>query len=320
MRSGPLRRAAATAAAHVPQRTHFKSLVSFARAPGFRQASLESLRLPVDLVPITDVGAFVIPDVVTESEEAALLSFTTPLFERLPYSHAHVDALIHHFKEFYRPYDQVIARALNPTSDDFNGIVPLDCKVAVDDRVLDIAADVFRRLHGLVAGAYLPSIPLTNRVHFLQIHGDGFIRAHVDESRNSSGVVAGLTLGSGRAMTLTHPHHPGAKVDLLLAPRSFYILASRARYEWLHSVDWEEEDENHLRRIVESSASAEPGAALAKLSVHRAQRREVAVGSPVFFEGQDSGLRRGTRTALIFRGVSPMELMLRRMRDKKAHT
>jgi hypothetical protein len=135
-------------------------------------------------------------------------------------------------------------------------------------------------------------------VHFLQLHGDGFIRAHVDESRNSSGIVAGLCLGSARVMTLTNKQFPGVKVELLLAPRAIYCLTGRARYEWEHSVDWTADDEEHILR--------------AKGSI-------VACGSEVFFESKPTGFLRSTRFAMIFRGISPMELLMHRTKMPHRH-
>ena len=53
------------------------------------------------------------------------------------------------------------------------------------------------------------------------------------------------------------------------------------------------------------------------LSATKTHKAGTVIGSPVMFEGTDSGLKRDTRSAIIFRGVSPMELMMMRMQAKK---
>ncbi|KAH8609153.1 putative 2OG Fe(II) oxygenase superfamily [Trypanosoma vivax] len=261
-------------------RDGLRSYVSFRHAPRFRQAKPEEAigvstkRIPPDCVP-----AFVIPDIVNEREEQALLHMTEPWFSRLPFSEGHMDALIHHYKEFYRSYAELAGAGAE------HGCCPADPHA--------IAA--LRKCHG-VASEYLPGIPLDDRVHFLRLSGNGFIRAHVDDSRNSSGIVAGLSLGTARVMTLTHPEHPGQRVELMLAPRTLYVLIGTARYNWAHSTDWEADDTEH---------------------VERARGRPVMDGPPLVFDGSETTFRRGERTAVIFRGISPMELLRQRMAKKK---
>ncbi|RNE98332.1 alkylated DNA repair protein alkB like protein 7 [Trypanosoma rangeli] len=130
---------------------------------------------------------------------------------------------------------------------------------------------------------------------FLRLSASGFISAHLDDSRNSSGIVAGLRLGSARAMTLKHPRRPEERVELLLAPHTFYGLIGNACYEWEHSVDWEAVDNEHLERV--------RGNLLAK-------------GSPIVFDGRKTQYKRAERTAIIFRGVPPLEPLLSKMQKK----
>jgi hypothetical protein len=248
-------------------------LLSFTRAAGYRQASKEEwISRASDLEP-TAVPVYVIPDAITETEEAAILRFTDTIFAPLDFAAGHYDNLIERYKELYRNWATLNEETIAATTGDRDGAVAT-CQAL--RRVRDVAQE------------YVPHVPLQERVHFLQLEPQGYIRAHADEQRNSSAVVAGLTLASGRVMTLTHPDRPGPQIDMLLAPRSLYILAGAARNDWHHSVD------------AEGPAPQPP-----------------APGSIVRFEGRDSGLRRERRTAVIFRGCSPMELFMSRMADKK---
>ncbi|RNF04804.1 alkylated DNA repair protein alkB like protein 7 [Trypanosoma conorhini] len=261
--------------------------VSLRYAPSFRLpqpsevVGVATKRIPPDCVP-----AFVVPEVIDAAEEQALLALAAPWFARLPYNDGHMDSLIHHFKEFYRPYRELVGEAA--------GDVNRSCCDALDEATLTLARNALRRCRKL-ASEYLVNIPLDDRVHFLRLSGSGFIRAHVDDSRNSSGIVAGLCLSSARVMTLTHPKHPGERLELLLAPRAFYVLIGSARYEWEHSVDWETDDPEHLRRV---------------------RGELLAEGNPVVFDGKETPHRREERTAIIFRGVPPMQLLLSKMQKK----
>ena len=273
------------------------------------------------------IQVYVIPNLISSGEEALLQRYADMQFDRLPFERAHEDALIHHYKEFYRAAGGLLGGdapeedhgvAVGPmgalgqhmssttgTSSETSSIPSL-YNLGTEGERLDppaftqeeegSMASALRRCRA-AAREYLPMIPLQERVHFIRIHGDGFIRAHVDESRNSSGIVAGLTLNTGRVMSLTHPtKFPGARIDMLLAPRSFYILTGSARYEWLHSVDWTDDDAAHNTRM-----RAAPEGNAGGLD-----------GEEVVFGGSPTGLRRGVRTGLIMRGVSPMELLMRR--------
>lgn len=273
--------------------------VSFQSAPGFSQAPKSTIGMAPKDVPERSVQCYVVPEVISVEEEQSLLDYTAPWFDRLPYADGHVDGLIHHYKEFYRPYtglmtdDTLFEEASSTASSSSKGSLLLEGVRESRMQSVRSALSVCRRL----SREHLPFIPVQERVHFLQLHGDGFIRAHVDESRNSSGIVAGLTLGSGRVMSLTNKRFPNKRVDLLLAPRSFYVLCGAARHEWEHSVDWTVDDDEHLLR---------------------AKKSHVAEGSPVLFEDQPTGFTRGMRTAVIFRGLAPMELLMHRMKDKEA--
>lgn len=290
------------------------SLVSFRHAPAFRPAP-PGTNFKHDPA---EVPCFVLPDVVSEAQEAALLHASGTWFDRVDSITNHVDQLIHHYKEFYRPLQELLVaqsplladalqhakRVQEETTTEPTGTQKPSCSgsqqgeprsPAVIGQDVALCQSAIRRCHTLAQQA-LATVPLSHRVHFLQLTGSGFIRAHVDEARNSCGIVAGLTLGSARVMSLTHPKHPSQRIDLFLKPRSFYMLLGTARTEWEHSVDWLRDDEEHQQR----------------------ERQSLVVdGSEVLFDGQPTGLHRHTRTAVIFRGVSPMDLLMHRMRQEE---
>jgi hypothetical protein len=279
-----------------------KSLVSFSRAPGFAPIAKEVfLSTPIKAIPFNQIPAYVIPEVITQEQEQDTLKYMGLLFDRLPFVEGHVDKLIHHYKEFYRSCGQIL--------DEKQGLPELDDIKAGQDmqQAKGNIRDVIRNCKAL-AQTFIPNIPVVDRVHFLQLHTSGFIRAHVDESRNSSGCVAGVTLGTARVMTLTHPNYPGAKIDMLLAPRSMYVIAGTARTEWEHSVDWEQDDDEHLMRAaLETDEHGAP----------KGVRSDTDYTQPVMFEGKPSGFFRGTRNALIFRGVSPMDLFIHKVKQNQ---
>lgn len=251
-----------------------ESYVSLKFAPSFVHVpESEAIGKSVRSLPENGVTAYVIPEVITKAEEEALLSLSSTWFKPLPFNGSHADGLIHHYKEFYRSYESL----LNQSDID---------KVAISG---------LKKARAL-ALHYLPHIPVDDRVHFLQLEADGFIRAHVDETRNSSGLIGGLVLGSARVMTLTHPDHEGERVELLLAPRAFYAIIGSARYTWAHSVDWIQDDEQHLQRILKSGSES---------------------GKKIHFDGKQTDFSRGCRQAIIFRGVSPLHLLQHRMATGK---
>ncbi|CCW68570.1 unnamed protein product [Phytomonas sp. Hart1] len=279
------------------------NLLSMRRAPSFLHPPAESvIGKNLKDIPENWVTAYVTPEVITREEEQALLRLADPWFARLEYNDAHADGLIHHYMEFYRSYNNLTQQlrsgftsstVLSTSGQTEEHVGSENCtKPNLDTKDKQLVCGALERVRGL-AEHYLSHIPIDDRVHFLRLKGSGFIRAHVDESRNSSGIVAGLCLNAGRVMTLTHPKHPGEVVELLLAPRCLYTLIGRARYNWEHSVDWAQDDEEHIKRIKKSL---------------------VVEGTSIYFDGKDTGLTRHTRTAIIFRGVSPMQLFASRMR------
>jgi alkylated DNA repair protein alkB family protein 7 len=89
--------------------------------------------------------------------------------------------------------------------------------------------------------------------HAIELHPEGELRAHVDSTRFSGGLVAGLSLATPAILRLQHPPEGDDKdtgaasssntkgrvnghVDLLLPPRSLYALTGRSRYDYTHEL------------------------------------------------------------------------------------
>ena len=97
-------------------------------------------------------------------------------------------------------------------------------------------AAVVAKLKGLVRSvvgrevAFLPP-------HLIDLAPSGLIAPHVDSVKFSGGLIAGLSLASPRIMRLTpEPGKPGGVIELLLEPRSLYVLTGPLRYEFAHEV------------------------------------------------------------------------------------
>ncbi len=92
-------------------------------------------------------------------------------------------------------------------------------------------------------------------VHAIELAADGVINRHVDSVKFSGGIVAGVSLASPSIMRLsrTFTHRKEHYVDMLLPPRSLYILKGEARYDWHHEilrgVCWNGEIVNYARRV-----------------------------------------------------------------------
>lgn len=272
--------------------------------------SIEQLcqpRLPCEVIP-----AFVIPDVISQQDHDLVVEYNKRLFDRLDYSDGHYDSLITKYKEFYRSQEEIQQQSSIPELDGHPN----------RDKIEEAVRRVMRTARE-VAQQYSPNVPLADRVHFLQLDANGIIKAHADEERNSSSLVAGLCFTSARVMTLTKPRNDAEKergkfagscggdddvkkkeqhdeehddgfIELLIQPRSLYILAGSARYEWFHSVD-------------------EPAAVTSSFAASHYPTNPQP-GDAIWFRGEaHPTFKREMRSVMIWRGVSPRELFQRRM-------
>lgn len=81
--------------------------------------------------------------------------------------------------------------------------------------------------------------------HVIDLHKDGSIAPHVDSIKFSGDIVSGLSLLSTRVLRLTPDrYHPRPldqpqlpnQIDILLRPRSLYILTGPLRYNYAHAI------------------------------------------------------------------------------------
>ncbi len=72
----------------------------------------------------------------------------------------------------------------------------------------------------------------------IELAEDGEINCHVDSVKFSGGVVAGVSLVSASVMRISRIFENGKEyyVDMVLPPRSLYILKDEARYDWDHEI------------------------------------------------------------------------------------
>lgn len=269
-----------------------RDLVSFKFAnPKYRECeSMEELsqpRLDPNVIP-----AFIIPDVISQEDMRLVLEYKNRLFNRLPYCDDHIDALITNYKEFYRSEQELHD---NPSIPELTGHPE---KEQIEEAVRRVASTCRN-----IAQQHSINVPLADRVHFLQLDAKGIIKAHADEERNSSSIVAGLCFSSARVMTLTKPKDKNSLtpepndedgwIEMLIQPRSLYILAGPARYEWFHSVD----ETSSKNTVVPYPEPHE--------------------GDPIWFRGEPHPtFKREMRSVMIWRGVSPRELFQRRLGKK----
>ena len=75
--------------------------------------------------------------------------------------------------------------------------------------------------------------------HLIDLAPSGFIAPHVDSVKFSGELIAGLSLMSTRVMRLTRESGEGEDgdvIELLLQPRSLYLLTGPLRYDFAHEV------------------------------------------------------------------------------------
>ncbi|GBG32680.1 Alpha-ketoglutarate-dependent dioxygenase alkB-like 7, mitochondrial [Hondaea fermentalgiana] len=174
--------------------------------------------------------AVVFPDAISQEEHDALVEEilhgasdrAMRKFRKRKYQEDHWDAVIVGYKEIERAmplWPPALASVLQ----------------RMQDFVQRYLEEHVERVNGPLE--YLPP-------HIIDLAADGEIRPHVDSIKFSGEVVAGLSLLSTRTMSLRKgrddPHaytKDEPAVDLLLPPRSLYILCNRARFDMGHSVE-----------------------------------------------------------------------------------
>lgn len=142
-------------------------------------------------------------DFISVEEENTLLTEIEPYLKRLRYEHDHWDNAIHAYRETERKHwSEVNKNILN--------------------RVKSVAFEQ-------------TEIPLPY-THVLDIEKDGYIKPHIDSVRFCGRTIAGLSLLSPSVMRLALENNKTKYGDLLLLPRSLYIMRDKSRYEFTHEL------------------------------------------------------------------------------------
>ncbi|XP_038627713.1 alpha-ketoglutarate-dependent dioxygenase alkB homolog 7, mitochondrial [Tachyglossus aculeatus] len=147
--------------------------------------------------------AVVRPDFLSVDEEAALSRELDPQLRRRRYQFDHWDAAIHGFRETEKSRWSEPSRAI---------------------------------LQRVRAAAFDPNQPQLPLVHVLDLDQSGYIKPHVDSVKFCGSTIAGLSLLSASVMRLVDSRDPQQWLELLLEPRSLYILRGPARYDFSHQI------------------------------------------------------------------------------------
>ncbi|XP_023941994.2 alpha-ketoglutarate-dependent dioxygenase alkB homolog 7, mitochondrial [Bicyclus anynana] len=145
----------------------------------------------------------ILPNFVSEEEEAALLAEVEPQLKKMRYEYDHWDNAIEGYRETER------GKWNNQNE-------------AVLSRVKEMA--------------FAPKAELLPYVHVLDLAAGGHIKPHVDAVRFCGDTIAGLCLASSAVMRLTHEKKPHVALDALLERRCLYIMSGVARYDFSHAV------------------------------------------------------------------------------------
>ncbi|GAB1610727.1 alpha-ketoglutarate-dependent dioxygenase alkB homolog 7, mitochondrial-like [Argonauta hians] len=143
------------------------------------------------------------PDFVSVEEEKSLLGELEPYLKRLRYEYDHWDDAIHGYRETEKKQ--------------WN----------------DSNQSIIQRIHSVAFQSSESPLPY---VHVLDINKDGYIKAHVDSVRFCGRTIAGVSLLSASIMRLVCEKDATKSADILLLPRSLYILRDKARFDFTHEV------------------------------------------------------------------------------------
>ncbi|XP_064606836.1 alpha-ketoglutarate-dependent dioxygenase alkB homolog 7, mitochondrial-like [Liolophura sinensis] len=142
-------------------------------------------------------------DFISEEEEHHLLEEMIPYLSRLRYEYAHWDNAIHGYRETERKHWTARNKVI---------------------------------LERVKQFAFPPTVSALAYVHILDLAEDGYIKPHIDAVRFCGDTIAGLSLLSPCVMRLVNDKDKMKFANILLQPRSLYIMKDRARYEYTHEV------------------------------------------------------------------------------------
>ena len=176
------------------------------------------------------------PEFLSVAEEKALLDELQPRLDaKGDFEQAHMDKVIEGYREL----------EVKPSQWDASGA----------------GADVIARAEEAMRGAAEPGGhwgALLPEVHVLELAAEGQIDAHVENTSFLGDALGGISLVSECVMRLRegdgYQNVGESTVDLLLPPRSLYVLFGKARYDYTHQItddaqSWRGEAIPRARRV-----------------------------------------------------------------------
>ncbi|XP_078658395.1 alpha-ketoglutarate-dependent dioxygenase alkB homolog 7, mitochondrial-like [Branchiostoma floridae x Branchiostoma belcheri] len=170
-----------------------------------------------EVVQVCQRDMLVHENFITEEEEQILFEEVESKLKRhLRYEYDHWDDAIHGYKEIERS--------------DWS----------------DQSQPILQRVRRL---AFPPGVPQLHLVHVLDLAKDGWIKPHVDSVKFAGNTIAGLSLLSPCVMRLVHNDNKAWVADVLLKPRSLYIMRDAIRYDYTHEILKTEESKFHGEEV-----------------------------------------------------------------------
>merc|ERR1712226_181849 len=158
-----------------------------------------------------------IPNFITSSQEAKILSECEKRFKKLKYQRDHWDDAIVGFREFESS---------------------------------NWSADTLEIINRVKHEASFKNTP-KQLVHVLDIEASGFIKPHVDSERYCGDKVASISLLSDSVMRLVNKTEADHHVTLFLPRLSLYVLSDEFRYDYTHEILKDDESyfgDDHVKR------------------------------------------------------------------------
>lgn len=172
---------------------------------------------------------FFFPEAVSEEEQRLLLDEVQPRLRRKQYSGSHWDNVIVDYK----------VRTLPPLVLTLSQSYPFHIVLQETELLRwnnPACGEIIERLKEQIREC----LQLDQSVVFLPPHvvdlsPQGYIQPHVDSVKFSGGFIAGLSLLSTRILRLVHVHDK-KQAEVLVEPRSLYVLSHKLRYEYEHGI------------------------------------------------------------------------------------
>jgi len=161
----------------------------------------------------------VLPEFITAAEEASLIAELEPRLHARPVEETHADKVITGYREL----------EVKPGGWEGGGGSVGAAVVARAEAAMQALA--------APAGHWGMRLP---EVHVLELAADGEIDPHVENTSFLGDALGGISLVSSCVMRLQegdgHENVGASTVDLLLPPRSLYVMFGDARYKYTHEI------------------------------------------------------------------------------------